>query len=243
MNVLTGLTFEEYEDIEAVSHSDLKAWARGESRSTRKTLVGTAVHDVVLRPDHAKDTYVTMDQDVDLRKTEGKAVYAQWTKDNPGKTILRPAERETVRQCVKTLKSHADAWKIICAPGDNEVCYVGTLPGRQLQSKGLLDMVRRGCLGDLKTTGYANQDEFLQQIVKYGYASGAAYYLDLYAAHTNRYVPMLNVCVSTRTSEVWIHRFTPEQMAFGRQWYEDVFTLMERDHGNEDLRDVENTPV
>ena len=89
-------------------------------------------------------------------------------------------------------------------------------------------MKRRKCLADLKTTGYRTAAEFKDAIVKFGYASQAAFYVDLYASVTGEYLPWVFVCVSKDTFDVWYEVMTNEQLAFGRRWYQDVLTLYER---------------
>lgn len=226
--ILPGMADADYRARPELSHSDLKSFVSGKPMArSRRLIVGTALHTLVLE---GFDSYIGQFHECftehKLNTKEGKESFALEGVD--GKTSLRPSEWRLVRGMADSLNSHPQAAKVIGADGENELCVLATPEGFSTPCKCLIDMKRRACLVDLKTTGYLTHDEFRQAIVDYGYASQAAFYVDMYAAATGEYLQWFFVCVSKTSLDVWVEPITHEQLAFGRRWYKDILALYER---------------
>jgi len=226
IGVYPDLEDELYRELDAVSHSDLRKWAGHEPPPDLRALViGSAFHAAVLLPEYAARTYATMEEDVDLRTTEGMNALKDF-QERTGKTALRPKERATIRGMVTSLRDHPEASKFLKAPGEIELAVVSDLGGLNgVLSKGLIDKKCRKCLVDLKSTGCGSEEEFKDSFYKFGYYAQGAYYVDLVAAHTGEYLPLFFVCASKSTLRTWVTRLTPEQYACGRLWCMDILRL------------------
>lgn len=224
--IYSDLPDDEYRRIEAVSHSDLRAWVSGEdSKESRRLFLRQAFHAALLQTEYARNAFTTMPEDVDLRTTDGKEALRLW-EERTGKRALQPKERNSIKNMVVSLRQDPEAKKILEAPGESELAVIADLGGLNgTLSKGLIDKKCRKCLVDLKGTGYWDEAEFINQFYKYGYDSQGAHYVDLVAAHTGEHLPLFFVCCSERSLQVWIQRLSPEQYVTGRRWYKDMLRL------------------
>lgn len=219
----------DYRLANAVAHSDLRSWVFGPTQPGRHFLVGRALHDVVLRPDHARDTYVVTPEDWKLNTKDGKAAMQEFIAANPDKTVLRPSERAEVGHLVNALRANEDCKRVLDAPGEVEVAMVGQLiEGLPVLCKGLADKIVRAGIVDIKTTGASNEDEFVDAILRYGYDAQAAYYTGLYELLTAEWRPFVWVCVSKRTLNSWVTVVPAYAYHSGRRWNETTLRLYAR---------------
>lgn len=221
---------DEYRRADGISKSDLNKWITGEGPKGRHLLIGSVLDSWITRSkEYMAQHYCTAPEDYDLRTTAGKINLQEFEESQGGKKALRPKERALVVRLYNALMANSDARAIIEAQGRNQLACFAKLEGFNSLSKCLIDFERRMPLIDLKTTGYADEQEFKQAIVDYGYTAQAAYYTDIYAALTGEYRSFYFLCVSKRDDhKVWLTQATPGQMAHGRRWYQDVLTLYER---------------
>lgn len=228
--IYEGLSFEGYQQLEGKSHTDLRTWVSGQDKKpSRRLLVGTALHDAVLRGnDYCRENYEFISEEVNLTTKEGREKMAEAEKAT-GKTILRPSERSVVKGCLNALRGEGLVQRALAAPGQKrELALVAPLEG--VQCRCLADIVMPGkCLIDLKTTGWNRRDDFVNAIVAYGYASQAAMYVDLWHQISGDFLPFWFMCVTVRQpAAAWMLEITPEQLAFGREWYKTVLKLYNR---------------
>ena len=214
-----------YRESKGISHSDLKAWCgQGPRGTSRKLYIGKAVHTMLLEPELAKDQFVTMEDEVDLRSNEGAALAREMAEEHPGKIVLKPSERSLIKGCVTAVQQNSDMTRILRAKGERELCMFGELePG--LLSKGMADLVLENSMWDVKTTYCGSMDDFEQSIYKFGYDSQAAYYSDLYASLTGKSLHFGWLCISTSTLNTWIYKADEHHLLPGRRWYKTVLPL------------------
>ena len=226
------IPFDEYLELDATSKSDLDRFVSDKDKKGSGLLVGRALHTLILEgPEKAKEEYAFAPDEWDYRTILGKEARDAFQLEHPGKEILRPKERAIVKSMAAAIYSDPKAMKVIRAPGKNEATAIGRVPGFESMSKCRIDMIRKSCIVDLKSSGVANIPEFINSIVKFGYAAQAAYYTDLYAAITNEYLSFYFLVVTKGDKTDHQVEFVPitnEQLAFGRKWYTDIFKLKER---------------
>lgn len=234
---------EHYRADPAIAVSDLMKWIDGDKPAGRNLLIGTALHDMILRPDLAKARYGRTPEDWRLNTAEGKDALAAWEADN-GKIGIRPTEYAALSAMFKAVEAVAPAFKMFrAALQDNELCVVGTLPGHTATSKARIDAVRENTIFDLKTTHW-DESTFIDSMFKYRYFAQAAYYYDLHGIVDGKFrTGFAFVCVMSR--EPWsVYRIDvdPAILAAGRRWYDDILTLKEKNDGNQQPQPAPATP-
>ena len=196
------LTRDEYERIDAVNQSRLKAFARSAAHGRHAMLnpklptdamsVGTALHMAVLEPERFKAEYVVAPK-CDRRTNAGKAEWASFQAANAARSLLNPDEMESCIAMSAALHVHPLAGPLLRAPGVSEVAAVWKDSETGLLCKGRLDKLTRfvgqNLIIDVKSTRNAQppeQDEhsclFGADALKLGYLFQAAFYLDGLAA-------------------------------------------------------------
>lgn len=231
----------EYRDIPAASHSDLQAFVRGKPANLgRKALAGKAAHCAVLEPGEFKHRYCKGPPESDswsLARTLDKQRLVDFLAETGqvGKEMLKPTKGAQSVRAVNNLYAAVrnDAWakEMLAGPGRTEVVAVARLEGFATPVKCRIDKELADGLLDFKTTHCADREMFIDSVVKYGYASQGALYLDVYAAASGAYDhrEFVFLCVSTEPPyEVWHAQIGNKSAAFGRRWYRDVLTLYER---------------
>lgn len=224
----------DYRAWDAVSKSDLDSFVNPRGLIGRNLLIGSVLHAMLLEGKIAtSERYFTCD-DYDLRTNIGKQGIAD-DEAREGKIAVRQKEKTTIVDMYRAVMANEDAMKIIDAEGENEVSIIGKHEDFDTLCRSRLDMVRRGCIADLKTTGCVDRGDFKNSSAKFKYNVQGAYYTDLYAQVSDvGYLPFVHVCVSTRRHpetdehEVWVEPMAWDAMAYGRQHYKDILTLYER---------------
>jgi len=219
-----------YRELPHMNHSGLRLFA-GHSPPPPKArflLIGTAYHACMTQPEIAAATYCKAPLDWDLRTVDGKQALAEFEAET-GKVALRPKEHAELRELIRATKAEPAAKKILDALGDAELTAIGQLV-KGVWCKALIDKVCKGCLVDLKTTSTENQQQFEDSIIKYGYDSQAAFYVDLFKEVTDedQVRPFFWLCVSKRNYSCWVSRAQPWHIHSGRRWYRDVLGLYAR---------------
>ena len=226
----------DYRKWDAVSKSDLDSFVNPRKPKGRNMLIGSVLHAMLLEGAIATSERYASSPEFDLRTKEGKAGFAAF-EAKTGKLAIRPKEKLQIAAMYHAVRNHEDAVKIIDAEGQNEVSVIGQLEGFSVMSRARIDMVRRGCISDLKTTGERDAGAFKNSKAKFKYNVQAAYYGDLHAQVSGEgYMPFVHICVSSRPDpetdehEVWVEEMGWDEVAYGRQHYEDLLILYERKH-------------
>jgi len=228
----------EYRAIDALSHSDLKAWVSGRQPEGRQLIVGSALHArVIFGKDYYLKRYFESPQEYNLRKKEEKQRFVedQEISKSIGMDLLRKKEAEQITAMTFALYAHPVGRKAFGYKGYKELAVVANSlpgisgwPGYTGRVKCLVDLLGKG-LCDIKTTGYADENQFKNAVVDYGYAVQAYAYREIYAAVSGEWLPFKFLCVSKREPHnVWVMQLTPEQEAFGGRWWHDMLTIYAR---------------
>jgi exodeoxyribonuclease VIII len=189
--ILTNLSRDKYEIIEAVNYSVLKhfdksaAHAREEilhpKEPTKAMEIGNAIHLAILEPDRFRSEYVLAPQ-VDRRTKEGKAEWARFEAENPGKSYLKPDEWQNCLDMIQAIKENEVASEVLYNKGANEISVVWEDAETGLICKGRLDRFTQykgwSVVIDIKTTTSAVEAIFASQTAKMNYHLQAAFYLD-----------------------------------------------------------------
>ena len=233
--ILHNVPEQTYRDDPALSKSDLDRFVQPDKKLPRAAaVVGSALHCLLLEgPKASAERFHTAEQDFKLNTKVGKQYLAELQDAHPGKSILKPQDRELVGEMYAAVKADERAMRFLSAPGSNEVSVVGTIGKFKTLCKCRIDAVRAKCLVDVKTTSCLDREMFLDAIPRYGYATQAAFYADLYASVTETEpVPFVHLCVAKKPENgsysVWVEPLNAEQMAFGRKHYADLLSLYER---------------
>lgn len=243
--IYQGMPDDEYFALPFVSHSDLQAFAAGESRkpiSKANAQAGHLAELFALEPTSYAVRYFTLPDDLDdeghqihkFNTKDGKAWLAEHQKANVGLEPVRYEEREKAQKRGNALLRSGPTSAFFQYERNIQTVIVTELDGVMVKVRLDMEILRDGdvVIGDLKTTSALTAEEFRESIVKYGYASQAAIYCDAYAAATG-ITPRdyYNIVVSKTGRDddgwpaTWRVHYTAEMLAYGRRWYQDVLRL------------------
>lgn len=180
-------TLTDYFRIDACSQSALKCigksspwhWKNRVDDATEAMQRGTAVHAAMLEPLSFEAEYA-IGPSVDLRTKVGRAKWEAFAADNPGRTLLRAEEAETVLAIRHAVWSHRSAAAVLSGAVARERVVTWDRDG--VPCKARLDAC--GSIGDIavvvdiKTTASAHQRDFRRAVGRYGYHIQAAWYLE-----------------------------------------------------------------
>lgn len=185
--IFRNLSFPEYAQLPAVNHSSLEPFKRTPAHAREEMLhpkegtaalqLGHAFHTFLLEPERFALEY-TVPPKVNRRFKEGKATWAAWEAENPGKVCLKAEEYSDYQRMRDAILAHPTAGEMLKAPGYVEtslVWYEG-----ETAAKGRLDIITRlagdSWIVDLKTTQNADERAFHWDASKYGYFRAMAWY-------------------------------------------------------------------
>jgi hypothetical protein len=244
---LHNLTDREYQDLDAVSQSDLLRWvSESKGLSPRKLAMRSALHMAWLEPERFKQVYHVVEEDFEIRGNAGQARLEELSRQHGGKTIIRHAESIDLRGLLVALLDDRVAQAVRNGPGEHEQVAVARLvEGVDVLSKGRLDVLTAKAVWDLKTTYCASAEEFLAESVPhFRYDVQAAYYRDLAASCSGLGAdnprPFAWLCVSTKNRAVFAVRCPEEVYRGGRSHYQSLIRLYDRyRHGGSVRRALE----
>ncbi len=245
-----GYTDSEYRALPYVCHSDLQAFAVGETGrkiSNANAQAGNLAELFALDPTKYATRYFTLPDDRDeeghqkhpFNTSQGKTWLLEETKKQ-GSVAYEAVRFEHHRAAVRrgeALKHSKETGAFFQCERHTSVVVIAKLCGVTCKSQLDMELLRDGSvtIGDIKTTSMLSAVEFNESIIKYGYASQAAMYCDLYSVATE-IAPenFYNIVVSKTAHDddgvpvTWRVRYTSQMLAFGRQWYETVLNLKGR---------------
>lgn len=187
-----------YESWPYVNQSTLKEAARScLARARYKQLhpeaptsaqeLGDHMHHAILEPRVFDENYAQL-PDVDRRTNAGKAAWAKWEEENPGKIGLKSDDWILVRDMVRAVWEgpNTTARALLTAKGANELSCVWDDAQSGLRCKGRIDRFTSfeggSVVVDVKTAIDASPDGFARAAARFGYHVQAAFYLDGLAA-------------------------------------------------------------
>lgn len=223
-----GVPAKEYHASEGVNHSNAKEMdlsprhylqkiSEPPEEPTDAQIMGTITHSAILENDFSG--FVVKPEGMTFTTKEGKA----W-RDSQTKQIINREEASNIAGMVTAIKNHPLAARILFATrGNNEVSCWATHKPTGLLTKGRADRITmdaqdRTVIIDVKTTdrGGASPAEFSRSILKWSYASQAAFYCDLFGS------TYFVFCVVEKSAPFAVNCFSlaPEAIEYGRRKYQ-----------------------
>lgn len=188
-----GMSFEEYQALDAVNWSTLKECrksplhykhALSTPRQDRTSFkVGRAAHTALLEPHLFESAYAFWDGD--RRGNAFKAFEAEAI--DAGRTVLKVEERDRCLAMAKAIREHPIAGPFFAA-GEAEQVLVWTDPDTGLRCKGRVDWLSANALVDVKSAADIGIHRFGANAARMGYHCQLAFYRRGLRA-LERYVP------------------------------------------------------
>ena len=185
------MTEQEYNAAEGVRRSDL--WKMEDSPEKYKYFLehpveqtpamafGSACHKAILEPDDFGNEFAVSPQ-ADRRTKEGKEIWAAFTEQNAGKTIISRDDVAVIEEMETMLIRCPLAKKLIYGKGETEIPFFWTDPETGEKCKVKLDRLvkynRKTYVVDYKTTACAETNRFNSDLWKLGYHLQAAMYTE-----------------------------------------------------------------
>lgn len=230
------MTEAEYNAAEGIRRSDL--WRMNDSpekfryflenppEQTAAFAFGSACHKMILEPGDFGKEYAVAPV-CDRRTKEGKLIWETFVAENAGKTLLNPADLETMSGMEAALERCGLAWDLLRGEGQSEVPIFWKDPETGEQCKAKMDRVITGedgkyCIVDYKTTASAATDKFNRTLFNYGYAFQAAMYSEgLQIALGLEYRPDFLFVAQEKKApySVNVIQVSPEVMDYGDKQY------------------------
>ncbi|MDB4261667.1 PD-(D/E)XK nuclease-like domain-containing protein [bacterium] len=217
----------EYRAIDALSNSDLMAWAKGEGAgkiNPRAALLGTGLHAKILEPDVAAAKIVGLEPKQRRSSYEG----------GEGMWVYTNSEYATLMGCYASAKQHPEMSQIITYAGGHrdhcELVVVWACPHTGVLRKAKLDMHTDEWLYDIKSTR-SDHDSFKYSIVNFAYNVQGATYLQA-AKHAGLELNGFRfACISKRDDmgyPCWIEQLDEMLAIAGAKENERLMTLYAR---------------
>lgn len=185
-----NISFTDYRALDGINWSSLKHYDRSPAHymeatmnpmaQTKAMLIGTAVHCYILEGPEQFHKEFAIVPPCDKRTKTGKADYAAFCAENPGKQMIDYEDGDTVVSMGEAVLKHPTARKILSLCTQRELSVTWNDVAAGLECKARIDAFNpaNGLVVDLKTTDDAAPGAFARTCAKYGYHGQAAYYLD-----------------------------------------------------------------
>jgi hypothetical protein len=180
--IIEGLSYEEYDGIDALRHSELSKMAvsplhyrHSVDNPTKSKSIGRASHTRVLEPERAETDLVVFNGKV-RRGKEWEA----FKSENEGREILNPAEMAQVNSIAEGVRRNERAVALIEA-ARKEITLVFDGP-HGIRCKARIDLLHETpggvIIADLKTAKDVTERRFSRAVWDYYYHSQMAFYWD-----------------------------------------------------------------
>jgi hypothetical protein len=190
---------------------------------TPTLLIGRAFHSILLDGLETFKKDFAVLPDMDRRTKDGKLAYAQFCEENGGKQIISLDDYESIAAMYSAVATHPIASKLLLE-GKSEMSVFWTDQRTGLPCKCRPDRIPDGDHGvilDLKSVRDADAHAFTRDIMRYGYARQAAFYIDGFNAVSDAKVDaFVFICVekvAPYRTEVYV--LDDPFIEFGRQEY------------------------
>ena len=202
----------EYRAIDALSNSDLMAWAKGGDSGIdpRNAIFGTAFHAIVLEPEVARAKLVCLEPKQKRSSYDGP-------EDN---LVLTNSDYKKLMGCYQSVQEHDKLSKLMeLARADRDKCEVVAVWQDEtgLMCKAKIDQHTDSHLYDWKTTN-SDPDSFGRSIGAFMYHVQAAHYM-IGAKHCGIEVESFRfACASKRADKghvCWLQEIDPDLMLAG----------------------------
>lgn len=230
----SDIPFKDYLAIDAVSNSylgrlkDCPAKALMKEDDTTALGFGRALHSIVLEGFDAFHEDFAVAPKFDRRTTVGKAQYADFMAGVGSKGIITADEFSHAKNIRRAVFDHPFAKKVL-GRGIVEQTVIWESDGIQCKSRpDALPGGNTRALVDLKTTEDASYEGFMRSVKKYGYARGAAFYLDAvnFGRDLGLYDTFIFVVVEKKPPYiVGTYQMSGEFIERGREEYKELLAL------------------
>lgn len=190
--IIPNLPIEEYHAHPYLGSSTLararRSWAHAKTPfdSTKAMEFGAGFHTLVGEPTLFNFRYTQAPEGIDRRTKEGKALWAEFTAANEGKTILSSDEWHQMNGMLQSILNHKIALRLLTG-GVAEQSYFWTDAESGVGCKCRPDYYRSNdAIVDLKTAEDASESAFVRTLSQYGRHIQTALYLDGVSAVTGR---------------------------------------------------------
>lgn len=194
---------------------------------------GTAFHTQVLEPERFNAEFVTKPK-FDLRTNVGKEKSAAWDAENPGKTIISEADKESIEGMFAALMERDDiAVKIRNSYREKSLFWTDEDTGIECRIRPDLLVYEEGsgqiiAIADLKSAQNASKAKFAKEIGDRGYDLQAAFYSDAISKTLGRRIPFFLIPVeSAHPHGVASYEVGPVTMEVGRKKYRTALQLLQ----------------
>ena len=186
--VFHGLPAETYHAAPGVSHSmlramdptpaHLRAYLDEEFEATPIMILGTLAHSLLLEPERPLPQLAIKPGEMKFSTKEGKAWRAE--QQAAGRIIIGEDAHASLLGMVRNVSRHAGARELLASSLTEVSVFQRFNYGGTALRKGRMDIVpHANVLADVKTCEDASPEAFSKKLVE-GYATQAAYYLDLW---------------------------------------------------------------
>lgn len=229
----------EYEQIDGANFSTLKHFARSPAHGfeamhhppepTDALEFGNAVHLAIFEPERLAKEYAVLPA-IDRRTKEGKAEWARFEAEHPGRSYLNADKwmaLEGIRKSVDAFSAQQVkecGESLLSGEGKVEVAVVWTDAETGVLCKGRLDrfgsFLGHSIVVDLKTTEDARPFAFARSCAKFSYHAQSAMYVDGLASLSPRERRFVHVVVEKSPPfAVAAYELDDEAIAHGRTLY------------------------
>jgi hypothetical protein len=222
----------DYDVVQGVSITKLKELRRSpmhyqyrlaHPKTSGPLTLGIASHIAVLEPDRFAEEFATWTRVTDagaMAPRKGQ-YWDAFCSENPGRTILKPAEAELCQQIAKAVRADPIAMKYLVS-GDPEVTLLWETQGRQCKGRAdwLTKIDSKPFIVGLKTARDCRPFVFGSQCAKLGYHLQFAFYSDGYETIAGARASLIEIVVeSAPPHAVAVYRITEDVLAQGRDEY------------------------
>ena len=215
--IIRGLSFAEYEQIDAVNASKMKlikdsplAYKRaveGARKAPSASMsLGSAVHAAILEPELYAASWAVW-----TGGRRGTNAHKEFEQANEGKTIITKTEADTVEIMRDRVLSHPRAAEVM-ARAEHEITMVWTDRTTGLRCKGRVDILSH-VIADLKTTRAPSPREFSRQASQLGYHLSMAHYEDGIKTICGDSLPVYMIAVgNSPPHDVYIYQISEDDL-------------------------------
>jgi PDDEXK-like domain of unknown function (DUF3799) len=158
---------------------DFKEGLEEENNETKSTLLGTAVHTLLLEPQTFEARYALQTEEFgDKRSGETKKRWDAFKNENKGKTILDQKESLFLVRLKEKVRKNTHL-RLLIAGGQSEIVGISEAQGLALKARA--DLLTKDTIWDVKTTIDGVDDANLYRTIKkYRYDFQAAHYFRIF---------------------------------------------------------------
>ncbi len=241
--IITGLTFEDYRNVEGENYSTLKFMAKSPlhylnakengTKEKPEFVLGSAAHTAVLEPREWLRRYIIQPELTDRLNDKGELI--KLTKASPEyralearataerKSIITESDNETATAVAQAVMLNPAASKLLRGKVSKEVTIQWThSTGFLIRSR--LDLVNQtvGTIVDLKTSAVITPKEWCAAAIRYQYLAQFAMYADAWHAATGEALTFKALVVEKSPPfDVAVFSISEDDLEFGRSTYED----------------------